>query len=220
MTGNAIGSWRCASALALAATLTLAAPIAAQDQAGNAPEPEVVGGEPDVRDIATTPLRDLNLSRDEIPAILQQASLSPYDSAGLGGCDAIGSAIAELDQVLGSDLDVGTDDSADISVGRIARSAVGSLLPFRGIVRELTGAADHQREFEQAILAGAVRRGFLKGLGQQRGCPYPARPAFANVQVTKADRLEGKIAPAQAERGETRGSDGTVFVSQPVVQGD
>lgn len=208
MTHSVTGSSRFASVAALT-LLALAAPLAAQD------EPEVVRDrEPDVRDIATTPIRDLNLSRDEIPPILQQAALAPYASDGLGGCGEIGRAIAALDAVLGADLDVASDEGGDISVGRIASSAVGSLIPFRGIVRELTGAAEHQRQFEEAIIAGAVRRGYLKGLGQQRGCAYPARPAFANVQVTKADKQTALASH------ETRAADGTVFVAQPVVQGE
>jgi hypothetical protein len=218
MTRSATGSWKCASALTLIA-LAAASPLAAQEQPEQ-DKPEVVGGDPDVREIATTPLRDLNLSRDEIPALLQQAAVAPYDSAGLGNCAAIGAAIADLDAVLGSDLDVEVDESDRISVGRIARSAVGSLLPFRSIVRELTGAADHQREFEQAILAGAVRRGYLKGLGEQRGCDYPARPAFAKVQVTKQDRVGDEEREIALARADVRTNDGVTFESRPVVQGE
>jgi hypothetical protein len=206
---TALSRFASAGTLAL---LALAAPVAAQ----NAPMRD---RDPTVRDIATTPIRDLNLSRDEIPAALQQAAVATYVTDGLTGCAQIGAAIAELDEILGPDFDISQAERDNISVGRMARSAVASLIPFRGIVRELTGAADHQRQFEEAIFAGAVRRGFLKGLGQQRGCAYPARPAFANVQVTAADTRTGTVA-TNAATSETRAADGTVFVNQPVVQGE
>lgn len=217
MTGSATGFFRQASVFA-ALSLSVAAPLAAQDQAD-----PVLNQEPGVREVAMTPLRDLNLAKDPIPDILLAAAQAPYASDGLRRCRNISAAIAELDVVLGPDLDVMESEDQRISVGQIATRAVGSLMPFRGIVRELTGAADHRRQFEQAIYAGSIRRGFLKGLGQQRGCAYPARPAFASVKVTKADsfdnRSDRKGAASKEERGkEERSKDGTVFVSQPVVQ--
>lgn len=139
--------------------------------------------EPDVGDVASTPVSDLNLSRDEIPAILVAAKQDMYASAAAGDCREIGEAIAALDAVLGPDFDVEADKRDRISEGRIATSVVGSLIPFRGIVREVTGAAEHRRQFEAAITAGMIRRGYLKGLGETKGCPYPARPAFTRVEI-------------------------------------
>ena len=212
MTGSATGFFSRARWL-VSLSVVIAVPLAAQDQA----EP-VLNEEPGVRDVAMTPLRDLNLAKDPIPEILLAAAQAPYASDGLRRCRNISEAIAQLDAVLGPDMDVMESDDQRISVGRIATRAVGSLMPFRGIVRELTGAADHERQFEQAIYAGSVRRGFLKGLGQQRGCAYPARPAFASVKVTKADRVGTDKATKTIESKDKRGADGTVFVSQPVVQ--
>ena len=79
--------------------------------------------------------------------------------------------------------------SRDLTVGKVAKSAVGSLIPFRGIIREVSGAADRQRDFQEAILAGAIRRGFLKGLGDARECPYPARPAFMKIAIDRDDEV-------------------------------
>ncbi|MCP5397267.1 MAG: hypothetical protein H6918_11145 [Sphingomonadaceae bacterium] len=173
-------SLTCAASTALSAALLLtAAPLAAQE----ADKEVVTDREPGVEEVATTPIRDLNLAKDDIPAVLQDAAQDPYADEGLTSCDKIGEAIAGLDDVLGGDLDVASSDKDNISIGRIARSAVGSFIPFRSIVREVSGAAAHQRQFERAILAGAVRRGYLKGLGQQMGCPYPARPAFTRVEL-------------------------------------
>ncbi len=215
MTANATVSSSCARALALAGLLA-AAPLAAQS------DENVRDRNPNVRDIATTPITDLNLARDEIPEILVDAAANPYANDGLDSCGELGGEIALLDRVLGADLDIDSDERRDITVGKVAKSAVGSLIPFRGIIREITGAADHQRNFEEAILAGAVRRGYLKGLGEQMGCAYPARPAFAKVRVDKADRVDvDEFRPrtaSQPEIQEERATEGTLFVSEPVVQ--
>jgi hypothetical protein len=74
-------------------------------------------------------------------------------------------------------------------------------------------------------VAGAVRRGYLKGLGQQRGCSYPARPAFARVAVTGADLVawDKDAAPPHLQappqpRPDAEPSGQVTFVSEPVVQ--
>ena len=50
---------------------------------------------------------------------------------------------------------------------------------FRGILREVTGAAGNDRALRAAFTAGMARRAFLKGLGQGKGCAYPARTKAA-----------------------------------------
>ncbi len=136
--------------------------------------------EPDVKEVARTPLRDLGIDARDIPEVLTTAERDPYATAGLGTCDAIITAIAALDQVLGADYDIAVRDDGDrISEGRIGQSVVGSILPFRGIVREVTGAAANERRLRAAYTAGMVRRAFLKGWGLGRGCDYPARPKEA-----------------------------------------
>ena len=221
MTGSAMPISRWASALALAPLLATA-PIAARAQ------DTVRDGEPGVVDVAKTPLTDLNLARDPIPELLLAAAAAPYDSEGLTGCGDIGGAIAKLDAVLGPDLDIADADRDDISDGRIAKSWVGSFIPFRSIVREVTGAADHQRDFEAAIMAGLVRRGYLKGLGERMGCSYPARPAFVKVDAPTGDPVEwredGPVlalrrpAPASAPATASHPEPEIVFVSREVVQ--
>lgn len=152
-------------ALTLAAVL-VCAPLQAQVQQE----------EPDVEDVARTPLSDLNIDSKDIPPALIKASANPYASNGLASCNDIVAQIAELDQVLGGDYDVVGEADNSPSEGKIAQGVVGSLIPFRGIVREVSGAAGDQRKLRAAAAAGMVRRGFLKGIGLQRGCKYPARP--------------------------------------------
>ncbi len=170
---------------------------------------------PDAQDVAMTPLNDLNLSKDEIPAILIAAVSGPYASEGLETCPAIESAIADLDAALGPDLDVALNQNDRLSTGRMAKSVVASFIPFRGILRELSGAADQERTLRAAIYGGAVRRGFLKGLGQQKGCAYPARPAFARVEVVAPPRAKAKAGEKVVAAAEPVAP---TFVSEPVVQ--
>ena len=153
--------------LALFAALALAVPAHAQ-----------MMPEPDVTEVAKTPLRDLNIDPRDIPKVLQVAARDPYATRGLGKCDTLVAEIAALDSVLGADYDIAQGDGRDrISEGRIGQSVVGSVIPFRGILREVTGAADNDRTLRAAYTAGMVRRAFLKGWGLGRGCPYPARPS-------------------------------------------
>ncbi len=136
--------------------------------------------EPDVMEVAKTPLRDLNIDARDIPEVLQAAARNPYAIGGLGKCNALVTEIAALDSVLGADYDIAESDGRDrFSEGRIGQRLVGSVLPFRGILREVTGAADNDRNLQAAYTAGMVRRAFLKGWGLGRGCPYPARPKAA-----------------------------------------
>jgi hypothetical protein len=153
-------------ALALIAAALVAAPAQAQ-----------VVPEPDVAEVAKTPLRDLGIDARDVPEVLQGAARDPYSTAGLDSCDALVSEIAQLDMVLGADYDIAEDTGEKrLSQGRIGQSIVGSIIPFRGIVREATGAAGADRTLRAAYTAGMARRAFLKGWGLGRGCTYPARP--------------------------------------------
>ena len=44
-------------------------------------------------------------------------------------------------------------------------------------MRRLSGAEQHDKFVQAAITAGAVRRGYLKGLGESKGCLPPATPS-------------------------------------------
>ncbi|MFO6447496.1 hypothetical protein ACLBKU_10165 [Erythrobacter sp. NE805] len=134
--------------------------------------------EPDAKEVAKTPLRDLNIDGRDIPEVLVRAAADPYATAGMKKCSALVSEIAALDGVLGADYDIAEDGAKRdrISEGRIGQSVVGSIIPFRGILREVTGAAANDRALRAAYTAGMARRSFLKGWGQGRGCAYPARP--------------------------------------------
>ena len=159
------------------ALVTMAALLGAGTLATPQPAAAQVMPEPDAVEVAKTPLRDLNIDGRDIPQVLIKATSDPYSMTGLSKCNAIVSEIAALDDVLGADYDIAQgDDRNPISPGRIGQSVVGSVIPFRGIVREVSGAAGNERALRAAYTAGMVRRGFLKGLGMGKRCAYPARP--------------------------------------------
>ncbi|MCX7865294.1 MAG: hypothetical protein N2423_09730, partial [Novosphingobium sp.] len=126
---------------------------------------------------AKTPITDLNIDKQEIPALLIEAQRQPYALDGLGRCVRLIEAVEELDALLGPDFDLPQEVRDRISAGRVAKTVVGSFIPFRGLIREFSGANEHERRVRAAIQAGIARRGFLKGVGEARGCRYPGRPA-------------------------------------------
>lgn len=154
----------------IAATLIACAALALPAQA------QLLEPEPGVMDIARTPLEDLNIDRDDTPEILLIALRDPYASVGLADCNDIRSEIALLDRALGADFDIARDESQGLTMGGAAKSILGSFIPFRGVIRQVSGANDRVRSQRLLILAGMSRRAFLKGLGQGRDCAYPARP--------------------------------------------
>lgn len=152
------------------AALLLAAAAAGQERAAPPGESEF---ERKAEEVLRQPLKDVGIMREEAPAILVRAQAAPYSTAGLSGCRDYSRAIAELDSILGPDVDR-TDGEGNPLPGRLAeagaKSVVGMLIPFRGLVREATGAAEADRRLRQALLAGQSRRSYLKGRASARGC--------------------------------------------------
>jgi len=131
-----------------------------------------------------TPLRDLNVLRTKIPDVLLQAIADPYARPANTRCPTLVALIRPLDAALGADLDTPSVDEDDLlgqtregALGAAASVVASEVIPFRGWVRRLTGAEQHDRLVQQAITAGAVRRAYLKGLGEARGCNPPATPS-------------------------------------------
>lgn len=156
-----------------------------------------------VGDAASEPLRDLNLMRDQIPPALIRAYARPYDQTGIDTCPAIADQIRQLDLALGPDVDIpqaptqekdmfnkGASLAADAALEAV-RSATGGVLPVRGWLRRLSGAARAEQEAKAVALAGSVRRGYLKAVGQSKGCDWPASPLAPQV-------YQAKVAAAQA----------------------
>lgn len=163
--------------------------------------------DPDAMDVAKTPITDLNVGRDgEIPALLVLAVAEPYTLKGLDRCRQIATAIGDLNQVLGPDIDLPQEGRDRINAGRLGQWAVASFIPFRGLIREVSGANAQDRKVNAAIQAGLARRGFLKGVGEAKGCRYPAAAATPEIVQTRLRELEveGKVPREDKGKGKAR----------------
>lgn len=132
-----------------------------------------------IQEISVTPLRDLNISKVEIPAILQDAMGNPYKGPSDKSCMSLLAQVADLDEQLGPDLDVPEEKLNHLEQGReaLSNAATGALqntvegaIPFRGWLRKLSGAERQSRHAQAAVLAGKVRRGYLKGIMESTSC--------------------------------------------------
>ena len=144
---------------------------------------------------AESPLRDFNLMQRVIPASLVEAEKSPYDAHGLTSCKAIGDQVKLLDLALGPDVDTPNLEKIQDPYGRSAHFVANAtldavkdvtthIIPARNTIRRISGANRYDRNVRNAILAGAVRRGFLKAYGMMHECDWPAAPVgFAPVRA-------------------------------------
>jgi len=121
-------------------------------------------------DIAEQPARDVGAVKTKIPPVLQKAAASPYSLAGLSKCTQIADAFDDLGEALGPDFVQGVDRKKSRKVKVTGDTVAGLIVPFRGLVREVSGAASAQRELNAVVDAGFARRGFLRGVYQTRGC--------------------------------------------------
>jgi hypothetical protein len=186
----------------LSATLASAAapPVLAQDsKVKTTPE----ANRESVAGAAKAPLRDLNVIRTQVPDILLQALADPYARPAGKKCQDLVALIQPLNDALGADIDVPPTEQEKSAMERARPTALGAAaglasdaIPFRGVVRQVSGAAKHDEYVQAAIVAGFSRRAYLKGLGEARGCKPPATPSH---------ELAGREPPAAVNAGPTRG---------------
>lgn len=215
--------------------LAAASPAFAQDE-----DRSLRSGDRNVVDVAKTPVTDLNLDKKDIPQVLIDATEQPYDLTGIRTCAQIRGKVLELAQYIGPDLDLPQQERDRISALSVAKWFVSSFIPFRGLIREISGANDHEKKVQAAIQAGIARRAFLKGTGHSKGCSYPAAPAteadvkrvMAELDKREADDKDKKsseeqpqrdgrdkaAAPGDAPDTQERTSKGVPIVNEPVVQ--
>ena len=124
----------------------------------------------------TQPLDDLNLAPDDPAAALVRAAGAPDRPP--AGCADAARELAGLEQALGSGRMAApaAPDAADVAAG-VVRSVVR--LPFRGVVRELTGAERRAKQRQARLYAGMFRRGYLDGWRTARGCDVAVAPRLA-----------------------------------------
>lgn len=155
-----------------------------------------------IQGAAQSPLRDFNVVRTKIPPILLEVMHDPYERPMPSTCRRIADLVRPLDEALGVDLDqipAGEDEDLldrgkTISYGVMAGVA-SSFIPFRGGVRMLTGAERHDRLVAAAITSGNVRRAYLKGLGEAKGCNPPATPTHVKSSIPREEKRSGPKFP-------------------------
>ncbi|MBY0565014.1 MAG: hypothetical protein K2P58_12610 [Hyphomonadaceae bacterium] len=141
-----------------------------------------------VTDAAASPLRDVNLIRQEIPLLLRNLDY-PYSTVTLTDCSTVAREIGALDAVLGPEsFQPGPDrniwdrsgDFVEEQAIDAAQDTAQDLIPFRSWVRRLSGASRAEREALRAFANGQQRRTFLRGYGASLGCvniiPPPPPP--------------------------------------------
>jgi hypothetical protein len=134
-----------------------------------------------VSSVAATPINDLNLAQTAIPEMLREARRRPYRPPDDPGCAGLAEEIDELDELLGPDLDAlrekresdmvdrGSEMAGDAAMDAF-KGVAEDVIPFRGWVRKLSGAERHSKRVTAALVAGSVRRAYLKGMRAAQGC--------------------------------------------------
>lgn len=169
--------------LAMLALAAVATPSAAQEKPRTFEEfqqradkvgetAEKVGGA--AGKLATQPAKDVGISKTEIPPLLVEASHNPYSLARVNTCSQLASAVADLNAVLGPDYQPAEEPKSEDKAAALANAGgnavLSAIIPFRGVVREVSGAAPAQRAYNAAVDAGLARRGFLRGVHTARNC--------------------------------------------------
>jgi hypothetical protein len=134
-------------------------------------------------DAVTQPLADVNLKRRTVPPELAAILANPYALNGVRTCRQIIAEVRKMDAALGDDVDRIEVDPLTRKrrdgAAAVTRGVISSLIPFRSLIREVSGARAAEQDYREAIFAGVIRRGFLKGYGQARRCRAPGRPMNA-----------------------------------------
>jgi len=177
-------------------------------------EVDAVNSDSDVTDrvgqAAITPLSDLNVVQQKIPAALLEArDGGAYKVPPKLDCPSVQYEITRLDVALGADFDAGDKDKPSLlerggdmaenyGVGFVRRTMEG-FVPFRSWLRKLTGAEKHSKQVAAAIAAGGVRRAYLKGLRQGLGCTIPEAKGSKLAQPVDAAASAASAASAVAQ---------------------
>lgn len=141
--------------------------------------------------------RGLAVTGPDTPEVLKQIASAPYAPSQGASCEELAQQIATLNDILGPDLDAPAAQVKKTSIGQSAGGLVRSLIPYRGVVRFVTGAGRKEQQLGQAVVAGAARRGFLRGLAHERGCDAPP-PVATPTTAAGAPVVRGQDVAATA----------------------
>lgn len=174
-----------------AAALMLAGPALAQTEPSKTQQIEQ-----DAATVAKSPLKDVGVVKDKIPQVLIDARTGTYVLPSPLTCKTIFDAVDALDAELAPDLDApSTQIKSGMSATEIGETVVHGLTPLRSWVRKLSGAEKNANEVQAAIMAGSIRRGYLKGLGLQLGCKPPAAPLGVTLPAPTPAKTPAKPKP-------------------------
>ncbi len=130
-----------------------------------------------VENIATKPLKDLNIMKKKVPPELLEVMDNPYALKGIRKCSDFRREVNKLTAVLGPDVDSAEAQAASNKeqtaaefVFGAAESVAGSLIPFSGVIRMISGASKRDNFAKAAVYAGSVRRAYLKGTARAKRC--------------------------------------------------
>ncbi|QJB68916.1 hypothetical protein [Parasphingorhabdus halotolerans] len=179
-------SWRVSVLLALMLAMFSAPATAAQGERKR-------GAVTTAGDAVTQPLEDLGLKHRDIPYELALIQEEPYSLNGMDGCDAVRTEIAKLEDVLGPDADAPEEKNGMVNKAlKTGGSVLGGFIPFRGVVREVSGANKKRSQLQRAIYAGVARRGYLKGYARGLQCQSSEELAIdaarAHLERIEAER--------------------------------
>ena len=145
------------------------------------------------RDAAMQPLSDIGAVKPEIDPELERIEGNPYAlSKGDMACGELAFRITQLNRILGPDYDVDlgelgiNEKRARFAIGFVGGTAAGMLIPFRGVVREISGARKNEQEYRAALTAGITRRAYLKGIAKARKCKLPPDPYVESLKAEAA----------------------------------
>jgi hypothetical protein len=127
-------------------------------------------------EIVTQPVRDVGVDKPDIPPVLVEAVKDPYSLEGLKTCRQLSAALAAHNEALGPDFvpgGAGKENRGAKLAEAGGKTVINSLIPFRQLVREISGAAPAQRSLNAAVDAGLARRGFLRGVHLRQRCRTP-----------------------------------------------
>jgi hypothetical protein len=166
-----------------------------------------------ITNVATSPFSDLNIVQAEIPKILVQARRHPYEMPADTSCEALAAGVLALNEVLGPDIDAPPGSAPSLlergtsAAGNEAYSAIKGtaedIVPFRHWVRQLSGAERYSKKVAASIIAGTVRRSFLRGIAAAQGCRLPMETTAEAAPSALPD------VPVQTEPAPTAALPGT-----------
>lgn len=170
--------------LAVALAGPVAGPVLAQAQAQTADPKEKDSDKMNdgdraldtMENIATRPLKDMNIVKKKIPPELEAMMETPYALKGMRYCRHYVAEVKMIDEMVGPDVDSAEamaekakQTPAEFAFGA-TEALAGGLIPFSGVVRFISGAQKREQYAASALYAGSLRRAFLKGTARAKGC--------------------------------------------------